>query len=584
MRMRLGLFVVLATVAACAGQGEPGGASTSEITAPGLGGLAITKVGAIPSGQHASYAVLSDDHAIWGAFGDDCSETAFTRFAVGARELEVLPKGAWRSGKVSADGRWVVAVGAPGGSCNDEARELHIAPTDRAGADVTLGAASDFDFAGELVVSFEPGGRARALRPGGGEVWAVEIGGTAAPSHAIASDGRVLVFCSQKAKLVAKDGTATDIAGVPAFAGTARGTFLPNGTAVLELPAPGRASDVTLVTVRDGLAVTMADLRGAAVWSADRARFAYVSRDQQLSIFGSETAGLETSFAEYGTPVISANGEMLVVAGKRGSKNVVAARSTKAGSESLLVLGETTAPPGALQLSDDGTRVVFEVGAELFVADTAKASSIVPLAPNLGAAGVASFAIETGPAPRALVAWSLDGRGALVQLDGSGATELPQFSANLGWANGHDFYADGATLGVVSRTGARSSTLVPNELLGGAISPSGRTVFVAASAGAYRIDTAAVTPAPAPAPKASGDDASRTGTPDGDVGAITVGTSSGTEKGASTESTSGELRPLQLTTAGVGGCAAGGSASGATTPLALGLAALALVRRRRRVA
>lgn len=602
MRTRLGLLVVvLAAVAACAVQDEPGGSSTSEITTRGLEGLSIAKVGAIPRGLHASYAVVDDDHAIWGAFGDDCSETAFTRFAKGARELEVLPVGAWRSGKVSADGRWVVAVGAAGATCSDEPRELHIAPTDRTMGDVTLGAASDFDFAGELIVTFESGGRARALRPAGGEVWSVEVGGAAPPSHAIAADGRVLVFTSQKAKLVAKDGTVTDILGFPAFAdrpaAKARGTFVSTGSAVVELPSSTSGSDVTVVTVVDGRARTMAELDRPVVWSTDHEHFAYVSRDQQLSVLDrGVSTGLETSFTEYGTPVFSANGERLVVAGKRGAKYVVAARATKAGSEALLVLGDTTALPSALQVSDDGTRVVFQIGtgkdAALFVADPAKAASVTPLAVDLGPAGLASFAIETGPLPRALVAWSLAGSGALVRLDGSGTTELPQYSGNVGWANGHDFYAfdGGATLGVVSTAGARSTTLVPHEdpatgtrFLGGAISPSGKIVFVAAGRGTYRIDTATVAVTPAPA-KPGADDASRTGDPnDGTVGGITVGTSGGGgSASAGTESTTGELRPLQLTTAGAGGCAAGGSGTGASTPLALGLAALALVRRRRR--
>lgn len=128
----------------------------------GLDNLAIGKVGSIGLGVNASYDVIDDLHAIWGAFGTsdaDCSETAFTSYATGSPEQDVLPKGAWNFGKVSADGKWVAAIGKADASCRGAAseRELRIAPTNKAGEGVSVGTATDFDFAGDLVVRFESG-------------------------------------------------------------------------------------------------------------------------------------------------------------------------------------------------------------------------------------------------------------------------------------------------------------------------------------------------------------------------------------------------------------------------------------------
>ena len=592
MRSRLGLLFVLAAIGACsaheAGSDE---SSSSDLVGAGLDHVAIGKVGSVGLGVNASFDVIDDLHAVWGAFGTTdkaCAETPFTRYTTGATELNVLPKGAWTHGKVSADGKWVAAIGKADASCDDpaSARELRVAPTDKASAGVSLGSSTDFDFAGDLVVRFEPG-VARALRTTGEEAWMAPV--SAGAAHAIAPDGSVLLYAPGSAQIVAADGTITPVAGFPSFTlrdgAAARITFVADGTAVAELPA---ASGYELWKIGTGGSERIATTKRMALWSKDKTRFVVLASDgAEVDVFDTVVLGhvALTGLDTVTRVALSANGKMLAVAGTQGGKPVVASASTAA-SAKIVVLGTAAAAVSDLQISDEGSHAVFSAGSgdarQLFVADTSAVGSLKQLKTDDLLGGFISFTLEPGAQPRSVLVEGVI-HGSLVQLDGSGSADLPNFEGNIGWANGVDFYKldpQDPHLAVVTRTGSKSRQIVPFEsplggtgLFSAAISPSGRTLFVGAGLSTFVIDTAS--PAPTPPAAGSSSSSSSGGASTSSSGGATStsssssggATSTSSSSGGSTHSTSSSSSSSSSTSSSSGfstGDNAGGGSAGAT--------------------
>lgn len=636
MRSRLGLLLVLsAAAAACSADDDGNAAAGSDLT--GVGGLssvAITKIGDIPLGVGSSFMVLDDDRAVWGSFGatdKSCSETPFTRFSAHDREANAIPSGAWSHGRVSPNGKWVAAIGTVDGKCGFSGQgpaqsELRVGSTSVAGKDVSLGTWADFAFTGDLVVRFENDG-AHALTTTGDPSWTVRVAGApnGIPWHAVGPTGAVFVYASGSAKVVANDGTATEVTAFPPFFARAdaapRATFVAAGTIIAELPM---ATGYELWKITQDGAVRLAQTVGMALYTADTSRFAVVSIDgagrsvdvyDVASLVRARISGLDTVT----TIALSAKGDRIAAAGTAAGKTIVASAPTSADA-TFTVLGEAGGVARTLQVLPDG-RTVFNASVStgtsselgMFVAGTESRSVKRLTFDDTLHSGAISFEVEPGATPTTVIAQKIIGKAVLLQLDGSGARDLDSYSANVAWTNGFDFYSfqDGATLGVVTAKGLDEHTLIPNEnpVIGtrfdsGVASTSGRFVFIAAGAGVYRIDTAA--PAAAAGTSSSGGTHSTpsTGaTPTDGTGAPTTGTSGTTGTPGTTDSSgtsgpstatgnsssssrgsSGESTGTQQTTssASSGGCSTTGGAAGGASPLALGLVVSAFLRRRRR--
>lgn len=564
---RLALVFLTAAVGACSAgrpSPDPQHAAALEEGEP-LAGLSPRRVGAPLSGE-GSFVVVDDDVAVWGAFADPtaCAETEFALVdAKNDRIKRVLPRGAWWFARVSQNRRWLGAVGAPGKTCAEASQdpdgvELYAAWLAReapepSGPPASFGPRSaDYDFlAGRLLV-FDKG-RVRAFDPKTHEVkWSAEIAGPTARASAFIEDGtpfhtvnegqsHVFIHTSTEAKFVrsgidageigpvtdpppleAADGRrafaqAVDALGNWLHAPTEAGYdlfFLLNRTSGVQKTtiAERMLAPATFESKTDYLAFPTPNLVAPELVDVAIQPPGFTRREPDHRIVGMS----EVSF-------IDARRDSVTVVGKTRDERIAIA--TAAPNDSTFTV--VAEPPGEVtkvRVTGDASRVVFIGrdalgGARLFSAPRSAPSEAGALAPrDLGVDEPTDFVLDDGAAPSAAFVLHRDG-SSLVALDGSAITPLPKHDFAPVWGSGILFFAEsGSASGLkgVTRDGKKDTTLLRGQVvLGAAVSPSGKTLFVSAEApeggaegepaGVYRIDLARATATSADGGGADGD-------------------------------------------------------------------------------